>query len=142
MTTITITFTSKQFEALKSVLTLFDEQEWDYVREHYELSEENANGNAEILAQLEEAGAGETTWADMQRVWIAINTATTEKAEKEQEIYKAMIVMTEVSTKLIDEVVEAKKEAKKWKDIHDEKKVMMDELIRQNCELRDEINGY
>jgi hypothetical protein len=55
---------------------------------------------------------------------------------------KVMIEMTEVSTKLIDKVVEAKKEAKKWKDIHDENKVIMDELIRQNCELRDKINGH
>jgi len=55
---------------------------------------------------------------------------------------KVMIKMTEVSTKLIDKVVEAKKEAKKWKDIHDENKVIMDELIRQNCELRDKINGH
>ena len=39
-------------------------------------------------------------------------------------------------------IFEWEKEAKKWKDIHDENKVIMDELIRQNCELRDKINGH
>ena len=72
-TMTTITFTRKQLEALKSVLTLFDEQEYDYVREHYELPDEDTIGSGNILTMLKKIGAGDTTWADMQRVWGAIN---------------------------------------------------------------------
>jgi len=82
-TMTTITFTHKQLEALKSVLTYLDEQAYDYVLEHYELPDEDTIGSGNILTMLKKIGAGDTTWADMQRVWGAINGVPEEEVVEE-----------------------------------------------------------
>jgi len=82
-TMTTITFTHKQLEALKLVLTYLDEQEYDYVLEHYELPDEDTIGSGNILTMLKKIGAGDTIWAEMQRVWCAINGVAEEEVVEE-----------------------------------------------------------
>jgi len=82
-TMTTITFTRKQLEALKLILTYLDEQEYDYVREHYELPDEDTIGSGNMLTMLKKIGAGDTIWAEMQRVWGAINGVAEEEVVEE-----------------------------------------------------------
>ena len=66
----TITFTHKQFEALKHLLETIDDSERQYVADNFENYNEMAENQ---LTHLNEVGAGETNFADIQRVWNAIN---------------------------------------------------------------------
>jgi hypothetical protein len=66
----TITFTYKQFEALKRFLEMMDDSERQHVAENFENYDETAENQ---LTHLNEIGAGETAFADAQRVWNAIN---------------------------------------------------------------------
>ena len=69
-TTITITFTNKQFKALEFLLMEMNDSERQYVADNYEDYDDMAENQ---LTHLNEIGAGETNYADIQRVWNAIN---------------------------------------------------------------------
>ena len=70
----TITFSDEQFQALKNLLDNMEHDEHRWVQENHEDCEGEADDTAEdILARLEENGAGTCNYAEMQRVWIAIN---------------------------------------------------------------------
>jgi hypothetical protein len=79
--TITITFTIKQIEALKSLLTEADHAERQYVSENYDEYDYNAEDQ---LTHLNEIGAGKTAFANIQRVWNAINKKDEADEDKEE----------------------------------------------------------
>lgn len=78
--TITITFSVKQFEALKSLMWMMDDTERQYVADHYDTFEGMKHPQ---LPHLNEIGAGETNYADLQRVWNAINRTGGDELEGE-----------------------------------------------------------
>ena len=70
----TITFTAQQLEALQNILAQFERDEYKWVQENYEDCEEEDGDTPEtIVARLEENGAGNCIYADIQRVLSAIN---------------------------------------------------------------------
>ena len=78
--TITITFGVKQFEALKRLMWMMDDTEGQYVRDNYDDYDGMKHPQ---LPHLNEIGAGETNYADLQRVWNAINRTGGDELEGE-----------------------------------------------------------
>ena len=69
-----VKFTERQLNALHSILNQLEGDEYKWVQEHYDDCEDEDNDTPEtILARLEENGAGDCTYADIQHVRAAIN---------------------------------------------------------------------
>ena len=80
----TITFTAEQFEALKNIINQLEHDEYKWVQENYEDCEDEDDDTPEtIVAKLEKNGAGDCTYAHIQRVWSALNLIYCEKDKTE-----------------------------------------------------------
>jgi hypothetical protein len=114
----TITFTAQQFNALKNILAQIENEEYKWVQENYEDCEEEDDDTQEtIVARLEENGAGDCTYADIQRVWSAINLSLCAPKIMTREAWEAKFGTFHKQTFLDDLVSDALYEdyVKTWK---------------------------